>query len=138
MQQSLCETHPLPVQDGTPTLMQARSDRHIPKMLIADDDPLVVQLVADHCAGLGFTVDTASDGIQAFLKASRGRPDVLVIDINMPELDGLSVCGHLLDADRAPQSVIVITASRDPHTRWRCEGFGGYYARKGPDFWEDL
>jgi CheY-like chemotaxis protein len=61
-----------------------------------------------------------------------------VIDVNMPEVDGLSVCAHLLDTDRAPVNVIVITGSRDPETLERCEGFGAYYARKGPNFWTDL
>jgi len=53
-------------------------------------------------------------------------------------VDGLSVCAHLLESDRAPVNVIVITGSRDPDTLERCEGFGAYYARKGPNFWNDL
>ncbi len=107
-------------------------------MLIADDDPSIVRLLAAHCARMGFDVDTASNGIQALLKASRFKPDVLVIDVNMPEVDGLSVCAHLLDPDRAPVNVIVITGSRDPDTLERCEGFGAHYARKGPNFWNDF
>jgi DNA-binding response OmpR family regulator len=107
-------------------------------MLIADDDPSIVRLLADHCARMGFDVDTASDGIQAFLRTHRAKPDILVIDIDMPEVDGLSVCAHLLGLDRMPGNVIVITGSRDPVTRERCAGLGVYYARKGPDFWNDL
>jgi PleD family two-component response regulator len=41
------------------------------RMLIADDDPSIVRLLADHCAPMGFDVDTASNGIQALVKASR-------------------------------------------------------------------
>ena len=108
------------------------------KMLIVDDDPSVVRLLADHCARMGFEVDTASNGIQALLKANRTKPDILVIDVNMPEIDGLSVCSHLLGPDRRPINVIVITGSRDPDTLERCEGFGAYYARKGPNFWNEL
>jgi len=107
-------------------------------MLIADDDPSIVRLLADHCVRLGFDVDTASNGIQAFLKTRRVKPDILVIDVNMPEVDGLSVCAHLLDLDRMPVNVIVITGSRDLYTRGRCKGLGAYYARKGPNFWNDL
>jgi CheY-like chemotaxis protein len=107
-------------------------------MLIADDDPSVVRLLADHCARMGFDVDTASNGIQALLKATRFKPDVVVIDVNMPEVDGLTACAHLLDPDKAPVNVIVITGSKDPDTLERCEGFGAYYARKGPNFWNDL
>jgi CheY-like chemotaxis protein len=108
------------------------------KMLVVDDDPSVLRLLADHCAQLGFDVDTAPNGIQALLKASRTKPEILVIDVNMPEVDGLSVCAHLLGPDRRPLDVIVITGSRDPATPERCEGFGASYARKGPNFWTDL
>ncbi|MGJ5206374.1 response regulator [Bradyrhizobium sp. HKCCYLR20261] len=109
-----------------------------PSLLIADDDAAVVGLLSHHFARLGFEVDTASDGLQAFLKATRGKPSVLVIDVNMPELDGLSVCGHLLDADRAPANVIIITGSNNQHTLQRCERVGTRHVRKGPDFWKDL
>jgi CheY-like chemotaxis protein len=107
-------------------------------MLIVDDDPSVLRLLADHCARMGFDVETASNGIQALLRASRVQPQVLIIDVNLPEIDGLSACAHLLAPDRAPIDVIVITGSRDPETLERCEGFGAYYARKGPNFWGDL
>lgn len=117
---------------------QGRLGVGTPRILIADDDPSIVKLLGDHCARLGFDVDTACNGLQALLKARQGRPDTLVIDVNMPEADGLSVCAHLLDPDRAPLNVIVITGSKDLNTLERCEGFGAYYARKGPNFWNDL
>jgi CheY-like chemotaxis protein len=138
MQPSVYEIERNDAPVARPARVKFRSTRQMPRMLIADDDPLVVRLLADHCARIGYGVDTATTGIQAFLKASRAKPDVLVIDVNMPELDGLSVCAHLQDADRAPVNVIVISGSKDPHTIWRCEGFHGYYARKGPSFWNDL
>jgi DNA-binding response OmpR family regulator len=102
-------------------------------MLIADDDPAVVRLLADHCARMGFDVDTAFNAIQPLLNASKIKPEIIVIDVNMPEVD---VCASA--PDRAPVNVIVITGSRDPDTLERCEGFGAFYARKGPNFWSDL
>jgi CheY-like chemotaxis protein len=72
------------------------------------------------------------------LKANRTKPEIVVIDVNMPEVDGLSACARLLGPDRAPVNVIVITGSKDPDTLERCEGFGAHYARKGPNFWSDL
>jgi CheY-like chemotaxis protein len=119
-------------------IVEFPSAHQAPRMLIADDDPSVVRLLADHCARMGFNVDTASNGIQALLKANKIKPEIIVIDVNMPEVDGLSACAHLLGPDRAPVNVIVITGSRDPETLERCEGFGAYYARKGPNFWSDL
>src|ERR1700694_3801445 len=138
MRQSAREIERLDVQEGARATVEFRSSEEAPRMLIADDDPWIVRLLADHCARMGFDVDTASNGIQALLKASRFKPDILLIDVNMPEVDGLSVCARLVDSDRPPVNVIVITGSRDPDTLERCEGFGAYYARKGPSFWHDL
>jgi DNA-binding response OmpR family regulator len=128
----------LDVKEDAPALLEFQSRDATLRMLIADDDPSIVRLLGDHCARMGFDVETASNGIQALLKAGRFKPDVLVIDVNMPEVDGLSVCAHLLGPDRTPVDVIVITGSRDPETLERCEGFGAFYARKGPNFWNDL
>jgi len=69
-------------------------------MLIADDDPAIVRLLADRCAGVGFVVETAVNGVQALIKAHQHHPDIVVIDVNMPEADGLKVCAHLLDPSR--------------------------------------
>jgi CheY-like chemotaxis protein len=138
MRQSACEIEPPDVLEDACAPVEFRSSEQTPRMLIADDDPSIVRLLADHCARMGFDVDTASNGLQAALKASRVKPDILVIDVNMPEVDGLSVCAHLLGPDRTPVNVIVITGSSDPDTLERCESFGAHYARKGPDFWNDF
>jgi CheY-like chemotaxis protein len=138
MRQSTLEIARLDVEAGADAVAEMRSREETPRMLVADDDPSILRLLANHCASIGFDVDTASNGIQALLKASRGKPDILVIDVNMPEVDGLSVCAHLLDPDKKPTNVIVITGSRDPNTLERCEGFGARYVRKGPHFWNDL
>jgi CheY-like chemotaxis protein len=114
------------------------TSRQGPKMLIADDDPSIVRLLANRCARMGFEVETAANGIQALLKAKRGRPDILIIDVNMPEVDGLSVCAHLLDPARRALDVIVVTGNQNAETLERCEGFGAFYARKGPHFWTSL
>lgn len=138
MQQYALEIERRDAQDVTPWPVEFRSSDEAVRMLIVDDDPSVVRLLSDRCARMGFNVATAANGMQAFLRASRTRPDVLIIDVNMPEVDGLSVCAHLLAQDRAPVNVIVITGSRNPDTPNRCEGLGAFYARKGPNFWRDL
>jgi CheY-like chemotaxis protein len=137
MRQSALETEQPDVQESTRAIEFHSSDE-TPTMLIVDDDPSVLRLLADHCAHMGFNVDTAANGLQALVKASRNKPDTLVIDVNMPEVDGLSVCAHLLGPDKVPVNVIVISGSKDPDTLERCEGYGAYYARKGPNFWRDL
>jgi CheY-like chemotaxis protein len=138
MQNATLELERTELEPAKPATEGHRSAQIRPKMLIADDDPSILRLLADHCTRLGFDVDTAPNGMQAILKASRTKPEIIVIDVNMPEVDGLSVCAHLLDPDRSPVNVIVITGSRNLDTLERCEGFGARYIRKGPGFWGDL
>lgn len=138
MRQSADEIELPEVEVNTRALAQPDPSEEAPRILIADDDPSIVRLLADHCARLGFDVDTASNGMQTLLRARQGKPDTLVIDVNMPEIDGLSVCAHLLDPGKPALNVIVITGSKDLDTLERCEGFGAHYTRKGPNFWSDL
>ncbi len=105
-----------------------------PKMLIADDDPAIVHLLADRCKKMGFQIETASNGMQLLIRARQWKPDVLIVDVNLPELDGLTVCAQLLEPHSKPIETIVITGYSNPETVDRCEGLGAFYARKGPDF----
>ena len=109
-----------------------------PKMLIADDDPDVVRLLADRCVKLGFKVETASNGMQLLIKARHSHPDIMIVDVNMPELDGLTVCTRLLDPGSKPVDIVVVTGSTDPTTAERCESLGLFYGRKGPEFWKSI
>jgi CheY-like chemotaxis protein len=109
-----------------------------PRMLIADDDSSVVRALADRCVRMGFDVETASNGIQAALRASRGQPDILLIDVNMPEVDGLTVCAHLLQPGKESLNVIVISGSRNPDTTGRSAALGARYVRKDVSFWSNL
>ena len=117
---------------------QADGPRNTRKMLVADDDPAVVRLLASRCTDMGFSVETASNGIQALLMARRSQPDVVIIDVNMPEVDGLSVCTRLLEPDSKPLDVIVITGTADPVTIARCKSLGTFYGHKGPEFWPSI
>jgi CheY-like chemotaxis protein len=109
-----------------------------PRMLIADDDPAIVKLLAERCASVGFQVETATNGVQALIRANRSHPDIMIIDVNMPEADGLTVCARLLDPSKRSLNVVVVTGSRETETIERCEGFGAAYVRKGPQFWSSL
>lgn len=109
-----------------------------PKMLIADDDPAIVRRLAERCRKMGFNVDTAANGMQLLIKARRGQPDIMIIDVNMPEMDGLTVCARLLDPGSKPIEVVVVTGNADPETEGRCESLGLFYGRKGPEFWKNI
>jgi CheY-like chemotaxis protein len=108
------------------------------RMLIADDDPAIVDLLADRCSKMGFSVETASNGIQALFKVKRNSPDILLVDINMPQLDGMTLCNRLLEPANRSINVIVVTGSNDSDVVDRCAGMGAFFIRKGDEFWSDL
>jgi len=98
-----------------------------------------VRFLGDRCANMGFNIETATNGIQALIKARRSLPDILIIDVNMPEVDGIAVCARLRDDPRSKHiAMIVVTGSPAPETFERCERLGALYAHKGPDFWNSI
>ena len=108
------------------------------KILIADDDPAVVRALSVRCAKLGLEVETAENGLQAILKASRNPPRLLIVDINMPEADGFRVCEWLLDPARPPLDVVVLTGRSDTDALVRCDSFGAYYVPKSNETWDTI
>ena len=67
----------------------------VPRILIVDDECDFVELVQYRLAGLGCEFIVANDGVQALSQARLFRPDLILLDILLPDLDGLSVCGIL-------------------------------------------
>jgi DNA-binding response OmpR family regulator len=108
------------------------------KVLIADDDPAVVRALSVRCKKLGLEVETAENGLQAILKASRNPPRLLILDINMPEADGFRVCEWLLDPQRPPVDVVMLTGRDDSDTLVRCDSFGAFYVPKNQETWDTI
>ncbi len=81
------------------------------RVLVVDDEPGVVELVKYNLEQAGFEVDTAADGVEALKKARAAVPDLLLLDVMLPEMDGLEVC-KLLRADpkTAAVPIILLTA----------------------------
>jgi DNA-binding response OmpR family regulator len=77
-------------------------------ILVVDDEPRIVQLVRDYLEHSGFTVLTASDGPTALRSARTGRPDLVVLDLGLPGLDGLDVARALRRDGVVP--IIMLTA----------------------------
>src|SRR5438552_173277 len=82
-----------------------------PKILLVDDEPDVVQLVAYNLTAADFEVFTAVDGLEALKKARAVLPNLMILDLMLPELDGLEVC-KLLRRDQSTASIpiIILTA----------------------------
>ena len=81
------------------------------KILVVDDEPDAVELVEFNLRQAGFDVATAADGAEALKKARAARPDLIVLDVMLPEMDGLEVCKVLRrDPATADVPIIMLTA----------------------------
>lgn len=82
------------------------------RVLIADDDPLVRELLTAVLEAGMFDLAFAHDGIQALAAAQTHRPDCIVLDLMMPGMDGLSVCEALRkDPETADIRIVMLTAN---------------------------
>jgi two-component system, OmpR family, alkaline phosphatase synthesis response regulator PhoP len=64
----------------------------VPRILIVDDESDFIELVKFRLAGLGCEFLVANDGVQALSQARQLKPNLILLDILLPDLDGLSVC----------------------------------------------
>ena len=77
-------------------------------ILVVDDEPKIVRQARDYLERSGFHVVTASDGQAALVVARHERPDLVVLDLNLPAMDGLDVCRALRRESDVP--IIMLTA----------------------------
>ncbi|MER6318782.1 response regulator transcription factor [Streptomyces sp. NPDC001581] len=89
------------------------------RVLVVDDDPTVSEVVAGYLERAGFTVHRAADGPAALEAAARHRPDLVVLDLMLPGMDGLEVCRRLRANGNGTRSVAVVmlTARGDEDDR---------------------
>ncbi|MEA3327415.1 MAG: response regulator transcription factor [Chloroflexota bacterium] len=83
-----------------------------PRILVVDDEPNIVQLVSMYLARENYTVITAGDGQRAFDIVKTQEPDLVVLDVMLPSLDGLEVCRRLR-AEGNAVPIIMVTARDD-------------------------
>ncbi|MGW6396171.1 response regulator [Streptomyces sp. NPDC055103] len=96
--------------------MNERSDLPgLARILVVDDDPTVAEVVTGYLEGAGFDVVHAVDGPDALRKAGEHRPELVVLDLMLPGIDGVEVCRRLRAAGPVP--VIMLTARGDEEDR---------------------
>ena len=97
-------------------------------ILVADDSLTVRRLNERVLSRAGYQVLLAEDGRQAVNQAVEHRPDLIVLDINMPELDGYGVCHELLTRDDWDRSIpfIFLTCADAPHLAALGEELGAF------------
>jgi len=81
------------------------------KVLIVEDEPALLETLAYNLTRQGYTIDTATDGISALEIARQTQPDLIVLDIMLPGLDGIEVCRILRQEMNVP--ILMLTARDD-------------------------
>lgn len=78
------------------------------RILVVDDDPEILSLLKRGLSYEGYAVETASNGAEALAKAREKEPDLVVLDVMMPEMDGVEVARRLRQAGDVP--ILMLTA----------------------------
>ncbi|MGH6736895.1 MAG: response regulator [Methyloceanibacter sp.] len=107
-------------------------------VLIADDDPVLLRALENRFRSLGLRVETTGDGLRTLLAVAKGKPDLLILDLNLPDVDGFRVVERLTDTKFPPLPVIVLTGTEDDAAIQRCEDLGVLYVHKDADVWPAL
>ena len=85
------------------------------RVLVVDDDPTVAEVVSGYLDRAGYVVERAADGPEALARADAHWPDLVVLDLMLPGMDGLEVCRRM--RGRGPVPVIMLTARGDEDDR---------------------
>jgi DNA-binding response OmpR family regulator len=83
----------------------------LPRVLVVDDEAIIRQLIVINLELEGFEVHTAADGVEALAKARELRPDVITLDVMMPNLDGWATAQQLrADPETRDVRIVFISA----------------------------
>lgn len=83
------------------------------KLLVVDDDEKILKVLTAYLLKEGYEVVTAQDGLEAVQKTGQDKPDAILLDLMLPELDGIGVCKEIRRTSNVP--IIMLTA-RDTET----------------------
>lgn len=87
------------------------------KVLVIEDNPDILANILDYLELKGFTVDCAQDGLTGLHLASTNRYDLIVLDIMLPSIDGLTICKRLRDDAQSNVPILMLTARDELNDR---------------------
>lgn len=87
-----------------------------PKVLVVDDEQSIVTLLKYNIEQAGYQVIVAYDGVQALEKVNEEKPDLVVLDVMLPEMDGIEVC-KTIRSDKNQVPILMLTAKDDEFDR---------------------
>jgi CheY-like chemotaxis protein len=118
-----------PLDTGTPATPQPPNGKTI---LMAEDDPFIARMYETKLRNAGYAVVIKTNGRDAYEQIKSARPDLMMIDINMPELSGLELLSALAGEgyDFSTSPAVVLTNSGEPADRAAAEKLGAEYLVK--------
>ena len=95
--------------------MQTLGENAVRRILVVDDDPFVLELILTRLTLAGYRTYSARDGQEALQRMADVRPEAMVLDINMPRLDGFGVLRHMASSGLTQRiATMVLTARNQP------------------------
>ncbi|MBC9797413.1 response regulator transcription factor [Sinomicrobium weinanense] len=82
------------------------------RILLVDDEPDILEIVGYNLSAEGYNVSTAGNGIEAIAKAKKERPHLVILDVMMPEMDGIEACEQLRKVPELSNTVITFLTAR--------------------------
>src|SRR2546427_653720 len=101
-----------------------KGDRRTVKILLVDDEPALRELLRATFEGADVSVDEAESGLEAEARIRRRRPDVIVLDLRMPVMDGVELCKRLKADPRTKEIPIVFLTGADAEEARRAQRAG--------------
>ncbi len=102
-------------------------------ILCIDDDQLVLSVCHDALEDQGYRVLTATDGLAGIEIAKQSRPDLILLDVLMPGMDGFEICGLMrADPDLQETPIILLTAMANPDLQAKGAAVGATFSMRKP------
>ena len=82
------------------------------KILLVDDEEDILEFLSYNLKKEGFRIDTANNGISALKKLEKSKPDLIILDVMMPEMDGIEVCEKIREQENFDDVLILFLTAR--------------------------
>jgi len=82
------------------------------KILLVDDEPDILEIVGYNLSSEGYQIITAENGIEAVKKAKKERPNLIILDVMMPEMDGIEACEQIRKNPDLSETIIAFLTAR--------------------------